>query len=69
MQNMSDKEKEKEVWKTYPGYPWIEVSNLGRVKTKDRYVPGMNGSKRLMNLKPKKCCFNMEIISSELKIY
>lgn len=41
-------EDEKEVWKTYLDYPFVEVSNLGRVRTKDRYVPSKNGSKRLV---------------------
>ena len=40
--------KQKEVWKTYPEYTFIEVSNLGRVRTKDRYVRGRNESKRLI---------------------
>lgn len=44
---MSDKADEKEVWKQYPDYDFIEVSNLGRVRTKDRYVP-YKGSKRLI---------------------
>lgn len=39
---------DKEIWKVYPDYPFIEVSNLGNVRTKDRYVPGKNGSKRLI---------------------
>lgn len=29
---------EKEIWKTYPEIPFIEASNLGRIRTKDRYV-------------------------------
>ena len=41
-------ENEEEIWKVYLEYPWIEVSNLGRVRTKDRYVRGKNGSKRLI---------------------
>lgn len=45
---MSDKADEKEVWKQYPDYDFIEVSNLGRVRTKDRYAWGRNGSKRLI---------------------
>ena len=40
--------KEKEIWRTYPDYPFIEASSLGRIRTKDRYVPGKNGSKRLI---------------------
>lgn len=48
---MSDKaeiEEEEEVWKTYPKIPFIEVSSFGRVRTKNRYVPSKNGSKRLI---------------------
>ena len=37
--------KQKEVWKTYPEYHFIEVSNLGRVRTKDRVVTRSDGSK------------------------
>lgn len=29
---------EKETWKTYPEYPFIQGSSLGRVRTVDRYV-------------------------------
>ena len=29
----------KEVWKTAPGFDWYEVSNLGRVRRKERYAP------------------------------
>ena len=39
--------KGQEVWKTYPEYPWIEASNLGRVRTKDRYVTYSDGRGRL----------------------
>lgn len=38
---------DKEVWKPYPEYPFIEVSSLGRVRTKERVVICKNGSKRL----------------------
>lgn len=38
---------EEEVWRVYPDYDFIEVSNLGRVRTKDRYVPNRWG-KRLV---------------------
>lgn len=38
---MSDEE---EIWKTYPDYDFIEVSNLGRVRTKDRVVTYKNGA-------------------------
>ena len=37
----------KEVWKVYPDYKFIEVSNLGRIRTLDRYVPN-RGGKRLV---------------------
>lgn len=43
---MVDKaEEEKEVWKVYPEIPFIEASNLGRVRTKDRIVNSKNGRK------------------------
>lgn len=32
-----------EVWKTYPEFPFIQGSNLGRVRTLDRYVKTKNG--------------------------
>ena len=32
---MSDEE---EIWKVYPDYDFIEVSNFGEVRTKDRIV-------------------------------
>lgn len=41
---MTDIEQE-EIWRTYPDYDFIEVSNLGRVRTKDRKVTRSNGSK------------------------
>lgn len=37
---MSDEE---EAWKTYPDYNFVEVSNLGRVRTIDRVVTYKNG--------------------------
>lgn len=40
--------EEKEVWKTFPDYPFIEVSNLGRVRTKDRVVTRSDGRKRFV---------------------
>lgn len=43
---MSDKERE--IWKTYPEFPFIEASNLGRIRTKDRYVPNGKNSRRLV---------------------
>ena len=36
---------EKEIWRTYPDYSFIEVSNLGRIRTKDRVVTRSNGTK------------------------
>ncbi|AZA17334.1 MAG: hypothetical protein HOU59_gp56 (endogenous virus) [Lactobacillus phage ViSo-2018a] len=42
---MIDIEKEQEIWKTYPDYPFIEVSNLGRVRTVDRIATDRNGKK------------------------
>ena len=41
---MSDK-AEDEVWKVYPEIPFIEVSSLGRVRTKDRVVIRKDGRK------------------------
>lgn len=45
---MTNEAREQEIWKVYSKYPWIEASNLGRVRTKDRYVTGKNGSKRFV---------------------
>lgn len=36
------------IWRTYPKYPFIEANQFGEVRTKDRYVRGVNGSKRLI---------------------
>jgi len=36
---MLGKEKEMEIWKTHSEFNWIQGSNLGRIKTIDRYVP------------------------------
>lgn len=47
MKNMTDTEQE-EVWKTHPDYDFIEVSNLGRIRTKDRIVIDKNGIKRVV---------------------
>lgn len=38
-------EEEQEIWRVYPDYSFIEVSNLGRVRTKDRSVKGKDGKK------------------------
>ncbi len=45
---MSNESNEQEIWKTYPKYPWIEASNLGRVRTIDHWVTCKNGNKRLI---------------------
>lgn len=45
---MVDTEKEQEIWKTYPEYDFVEVSNLGRIRTKDRTITDKNGRKRLV---------------------
>ena len=37
-----------EVWKIYPKIPFIEASNLGRVRTKDRTITDKNGKKRFV---------------------
>lgn len=42
------KTKEQAIWKQYPEYPFIEVNQFGEVRTRDRYVPSKNGSKRLV---------------------
>lgn len=39
------KEEEEEIWKTYPKIPFIEASNFGRVRTKDRVAIDRNGRK------------------------
>ena len=41
---MANTEQE-EVWKPYPEYPFLQVSNLGRVKTVDRVVTDGRGRK------------------------
>lgn len=40
--------KEEEVWKTFPEYSFIEVSNLCRVRTKDRKIIDKNERKRFV---------------------
>lgn len=37
-----------EIWKTYPEFTFIQGSNLGRVRTIDRYVPDGKGGKRFV---------------------
>lgn len=41
--------REREVWRQYLDYDFIEASNLGRIRIKDRVVKGGNGSKRSYN--------------------
>lgn len=36
------------VWKPYPEFPWIQASNLGRIRTVDRVVTYSDGRKRLV---------------------
>lgn len=36
---------EQEIWKVFPDYPFIEASNLGRIRTVDRVVTYKNGAK------------------------
>ncbi|AIS73894.1 HNH endonuclease [Lactobacillus phage Ldl1] len=38
-------ENTEEIWKTYPDYDFIEVSNLGRIRTKDRIITRKDGKK------------------------
>ena len=45
---MTNEVRKQEVWKQYPDYNFIEVSNLGKVRTKDRYVPVKGQDKRLI---------------------
>lgn len=42
---MIDKEKEQEIWKTHPEYPFIEANQFGQIRTKDRVVKGKDGKK------------------------
>ena len=32
-----------DIWKTYPEFPWIQGSNLGRIRTLDRVVSTKKG--------------------------
>jgi hypothetical protein len=45
--NMNNK-TETEIWKTYPDFDFIQGSNLGRVRTLDRYVPNGKNGKRFV---------------------
>ena len=40
--------EQQEIWKPYPEFDFIEVSNFGRVRTKDRYVILKKGGKRFI---------------------
>lgn len=40
--------EEQEIWKTYPEYPFIQASNLGRVRTVDRVITRSNGRKQFV---------------------
>lgn len=40
--------KQEEIWKTYPEFDFIEVSNLGNVRTKDRVVIRSDGRKQFV---------------------
>lgn len=39
---------EEEIWRVYPDYDFVEASNLGRVRTKDRTVTRSNGRKQFV---------------------
>ena len=41
-------ENDEDIWKVYPEYPFIEVSNLGKVRTKDRIVTRSDGRKQFV---------------------
>lgn len=40
--------EEQEIWKTYPEFPFLQASNLGRVRTVDRVVTRSNGRKQFV---------------------
>ena len=40
--------KQREIWKTCPEFSFIEVSSLGKVRTKDRTIIDKNGRKRFV---------------------
>lgn len=40
--------EEQEIWKTYPEFPFLQASNLGRVRTVDRVVTRSNGKKQFV---------------------
>lgn len=45
---MTNTEKEKVVWKTYPDYPFVQANQFGEVRTTDRYVTRKDGSKQFV---------------------
>ncbi len=46
---------EEEIWKDIPGYEtYYQVSNLGRIKSLDRYYNGRNLKGKLLKLSPNK---------------
>lgn len=47
--NMTQITDEDVVWRTYPGYPFIEVNQLGEIRVKDRTIIGKDGKKHHFN--------------------
>lgn len=41
---------EKEVWRTYPEYPFIEANQFGQVRTKDRVIVRKDGKSNLLKV-------------------
>lgn len=50
IRKMTNEVREQEVWRQYPDpkYPFVEASNLGRIRTKDRTITDKNGKKRFV---------------------
>ena len=42
---MTNTENQKVIWRSYPEYPFIEVNQLGEIRTIDRTVTRKNGRK------------------------
>ena len=40
--------KSEEIWKTYPEFPWVQGSSLGRVRTMDRWITYNSGRKQFI---------------------
>lgn len=40
--------KSEEIWKTYPEFPWVQGSSLGRVRTMDRWITYNSGRKQFV---------------------